>query len=202
MHVTVPSEGYTVEYLVDSIRVTIPGRKEKGQLGWLGAWLVFWLFGLAGIGYLFSIVWPNTFAGERVNFVLLFVLMLLVFSLLYWVLTRLLALYAFFWQIAGVEVVEISPRQLIVRKAIFGIGRTETYRREEISGVTVRRPRTLPLVFSQIRGTMVEVPVIGPVLVHLTERRVVYIGLGLEKEQGEAVGQLIQQQIFPNRALS
>jgi hypothetical protein len=134
MHTIVqpPTEHHSFYEIGSSVKVIIPSRKNYFSLFFLGFWLVGWAFGeimvggifLAGVvGFFFKSPELLRIGGAGLSGGGLFMLAWLSI----WTVGGGFALYTFFWQLAGKEIIEISYDSIKIQRAIFGFGRTKEY---------------------------------------------------------------------------
>lgn len=194
-----PSENFEIEYLLGVARISTPGRKNPRQMLLLGFWLVYWLLVL--IFFLFAgHLMVGVFQAGKGNTALLIFSVFAGFAVpLFWGIHGSIAAYVLFWQIAGLETLEIGHNSLKVRKTIFGIGKTREYKRDKIVSVELSSVITRHLAFTKFEFTSFNVAVTGPVLVRLEGRKGEYLGLGLEPQEAEKIVAVIQKQLFPSQ---
>lgn len=137
-----PKERCKIEESVASLKISIPARKNYFMLFFLGFWLIGWAFGevivsgmlLAGIFGLFAR--SSLFDGAGAAGFSGGGLFLLAW-LGGWTLGGGFALYAFFWQLAGKEMIEVSYDSIKIRRAIFGYGKTKEYMAAHIKDLRI-----------------------------------------------------------------
>ena len=137
-----PKERHSIQDIGSSLRVTIPSRKNYFILFFLGFWLIGWAFGeimvggvlIAGIvGLLFNSPEIGKFGLAGLSGGGLFMLAWLGI----WTIGGGFAVYAFLWQLAGKENIEVSYDSIKIQRAIFGFGRSKEYLASHIRDLLV-----------------------------------------------------------------
>lgn len=165
----------------------------------LGFWLIYWLLILALILFFGGQIIGAFQAGKTDIFI--FIMGFAVFfGILMWGVRGIFAAYVLFWQIAGLEILEISHNNLKVRKTIFGIGKTKQFEKDRIKSITVGNAIILPFAFTKFKSTSFDVAITGQILINSEGRKTEYLGLGLESQEAEKIINLLQKQLFSNRA--
>jgi len=193
------SENFEVQYLMGVVKIATPGQKNPKQMWLLGAWLLYWLLFLAILLILGSQA-VYAYKTRGVNIFSILLGFAVFFGLITWGMRGVAAAYVLFWQIAGLETLEISHNTLKITKTIFGIGRTKEYERNKITSVNLSKAIILPFAFTKFKSTSFDVAITGSILVKLDGRKTEYLGLGLESKQAEKIIAIIQKQLFPNHA--
>jgi hypothetical protein len=109
-----------------ALMATIPARRNWFLILFLGFWLCGWLAG--------EIMVPLTFfendtqAPERL-FTIAWLAM--------WTIGGIAAIYAFAWNVAGLEVVSLTQSRLSIRKQVLGLGRLREYGLEHIANMRI-----------------------------------------------------------------
>ena len=138
-----PKERHTLQDDGTSLHITIPSIKNFFTIIFLGFWLVGWAFGetMAGGKILASLrtffihqpVEINSTLTNELSGMNLFMLVWLIL----WTAGGLFALYTFFWQLAGEEIIEISFNSIGIQKAILSLGRLKEYSAAHIKDLRV-----------------------------------------------------------------
>jgi hypothetical protein len=124
-----PSPGPRIQELGDTLVVTFRARRSWGELLFLGFWLTFWTFG--GIAALFGLARADW--GGRV---------FLLVWLCGWAFGEVLAATQIAWQLAGREVLTLTPNQLEVRKQVVRFARRQRLHVLSIDEVGAERVST------------------------------------------------------------
>lgn len=111
-----PKERYKIQDDGSTLKICIPSRKNYFTLFFLGFWLIGWAFGEIMVG-------RELIAGAGSSGNGLFILAWLGL----WTIGGGFALYEFFWQLAGKEMIEISADAIKIQRAILGLGRIREY---------------------------------------------------------------------------
>ena len=150
-----PSGRHEVSYLSDSLEIIIPSRKQWFQVAYLGFWLVGWSFGEIIVGGMLLSGLVGLLLGDSAMLagdgdaassgVSLF--MLAWFCA--WTIGGAFAWYGFLWQLAGKEIVRVSPRSILIGRQIFGIKRIREYLAEYIKALRISPPEYSPFSWSK-----------------------------------------------------
>ena len=138
MPVPLPISRHTVEKSDSFVRVTLPSKRSIVHILWFCLWLFGWGYMVYGILYVAGMMYqafelaknttPETQVGSGLMvigvFFLLFLLALLAMGGV--------VIYAFFWLIAGKEVIEANSKVLKVSRQIFTWKRTREYSADNI----------------------------------------------------------------------
>ena len=192
-------DNFEIQYLVGVVKITIPGQKNSKQMLLLGAWLIYWLFIFAIILIMGWFVVSAFQSGES-NFFLIILSAAIFFATLTWGMRGLAAAYVLFWQIAGVDTIEISDTIVRIRKKILGVSRIKVYERDKITSIKLGGPIIVPFAFTKFKFTSFDVAVTGRIIVTSKAKKREYLGLGLEFNQAEKVVAVIEKYLFPNHA--
>ena len=147
-----PKERHTVQDDGATLRISIPSRKNTLYLIFIGFWLAGWAVGeifvggmvIAGIiSLLFDMpaiagVEATGLAGGGV-----FILAWLVL----WTVGGGFALYGFFWQLVGKEIVTVSYEGIITQRAVLRLGRKKEYLATHIKELRVSPLAPYPSMF-------------------------------------------------------
>ena len=110
---------HSADFLGDRLTISIPSRKHWAQIPFMFIWLLLWAFFLGSSS--------TSFLHDAASFDLFSSLWSII-----WLVGGICILSALTWQLAGVELVEISPYSLNVRRQIFGWGWTKAYVAAEV----------------------------------------------------------------------
>jgi len=142
-----PKERHEIQDDGSTLKVLIPSRKNYFMLFFLGFWLIGWAVGevavggilIAGIiGFLFKSSEITTTGAASASGGGLFMLAWLGA----WTVGGGFALYAFFWQLAGKEIIEVSYDSIKIQRAIFRFGKIKEYLATHIKDLRVA-PQTM-----------------------------------------------------------
>lgn len=114
--VAVPTAKASVFDTPAGLVINIPSSKNFGLILFLGFWLCGWFFG--EFSAIRSLAIGKTAAGKN-----LFVVVWLVG----WTVGGAAAIYFWLWNIAGHEIVSLTPTSLTLRRDILGFGRSNEY---------------------------------------------------------------------------
>ncbi len=142
MIVSLPDPRHTVTEQADGLVLRIPSKRNVLVVVLLSFMLCIWLVGeiVAPPFLLQSLFHPPTFA------------IIIFLSVGAWTLGGVIAMYIWLWQMKGCEVITVSPTALIIKRAIFGWGRSKHY---DVTGI--RQLRVVPfntLTFDYGRKTI------------------------------------------------
>lgn len=142
MFVTLPDPRHTVTEQADGLVLRIPSKRNVLVVVMLSLFLCIWLVGEipAPAFLLQSLFQPPTFAA------------IIQLSVGAWTVGGGFALYNLLWQMKGFEVITVSPTTLVIKRAIFGWGRSRCY---DVAGI--RQLRVVPfntLTFDYGRKTI------------------------------------------------
>ena len=143
MPIPLPTPRHIVEKTDSFIRVTLPSKRSIVNILWFSLWLFGWGYMLYGILYVVEMMsqafqlakntTPEIQAGSGLMvvgaFFLIFLLALLAMGGV--------VIYAFFWLIAGKEVVETNSKVLKVSRQIFAWKRTREYVTSDVKDLRV-----------------------------------------------------------------
>jgi len=132
MHVEPQSPRFTLETTADGHRAVIPARHNWFVVLFLCAWLVGWVFGEVTVIY--QLLSPS----EKTPWLFLLA------WLAGWTLGGAFALGAVLWQLAGREVVSVSPATLLHRVEAFGLGWSRSYKASEVKNFRATEYSTNP----------------------------------------------------------
>jgi hypothetical protein len=171
---------HCADFLGDQLIITIPSRKHWTQIPFMCVWLLFWAF--------FLISSSTSFLLDAPGFDPFFSLWTFI-----WLIGGIYPLSALAWQLAGVELVEISSYSLNIRWQIFGLGWTKAYVAGDVRDLRVS-PR--PLV-RYGRGNHLQSfwNLDGPITFDYGAKTVRF-GDGVDEAEAKQIVKLIQQQ-FP-----
>ena len=179
MHVAPPSSpGPRIHELGDTLVVTFRAPRSRGEVLFLGFWLTFWTFG--GISALYALA--DAGWGGRV---------FLLFWLCGWAFGETFAALVIAWQLAGRELLTVTPHQLEVRRQLGRFsaptGRVhvlaiDDVRAERVSTDEDEKPRT------DFRLRIVS---------HGETR--LFVGGGMEEHEAEYVASVIRSHVHPRR---
>jgi hypothetical protein len=131
MFVQPPGPRHTAEDDGTTLTITIPARRNAFLVAFIGLWLCGWILGeITGLVGMF---------GARKQPGGIFVLV----WLCGWTIGGAFALYVWMWMVRGREIVRLSPTALMIKRDIFGAGRTRNY---DITKVA--RLRLAPLIYN------------------------------------------------------
>ena len=193
------SENFEIQYLMGVAKISTPGQRNPKQMWQLGFWLIYWLLFMILILFIDSQV-IGAFQAGKINFFIILMGFAGFFAIFTWGFRGVAAAYVLFWQIAGLETLEISQNTLKVTKTIFGIGKTKEYERDKITSIKLGKAIIMPFAFTKFKSTSFDVSITGSILVNTEGKKTEYLGLGLEPKQAEKIVAVIQKQLFPNRA--
>jgi hypothetical protein len=146
MPVVPPPPRCAIEDLGTSLKIIIPSRKHWFQIFFLGFWLIGWTFGeivvggilLAGLIGMPLVKSPELSGVEPA--VCSGVGLFLLAWLGMWTVGGALAIYAFLWQLAGKEIVEVSHQSITVSRQVFGFSRPKEYLAEHVKDLRIASP--------------------------------------------------------------
>ena len=189
-------ENFRTEYLMNTLKIEIPGRRNSNELFLLTSWLIYWLL------ILILIITAFVDADKISNFVGIKSLtsatagmrVVLSFSLFFWGARGIFGLYAFLWKIAGLDTLEANHSLLKIKKSIFGIGQEKEIPQSEIIRIKYKEPTTFPLAFLKFKFARFDIQIVGPIAISM-KGKTQYFGLGLEREQAEKLVDMLQKQL-------
>jgi hypothetical protein len=175
------------------LKISIPSRKNWLIISFFAAWLIGWAFGeittgailLKGVLALFSRFNPlPAESGSTPEGVDLF----LIVWFIGWTLGGGFALYAFFWQVAGREVVEVSHNSVLLRREIFSLGRSMEYLAEHVKDLRVSPydPKTSKW------GRNMDYGLAGGFLAFDYGAKTIHFGAGVDEAEAKQILQTIQ----------
>ena len=124
---TVPVAGERAKYEDDgaSLRVILPPRRSAFVVVFLAFWLAMWFVGARTAQH--QLITPGANASRG----------FLMIWLTVWILGGVFAAYAFVWMLFGREIIELRPDELILRRALFGIGRSRAYALAQVKDLRI-----------------------------------------------------------------
>lgn len=142
MPVVPPLPRFSVETLETGTCITIPSRKNWFAIAFLGFWLMGWAFGEIAV---LGVVGTSIFAAlsgkaTEASAGFLGVSGFLLIWLAGWTVGGGFALYTFFWQVAGKEVIEVSNSAITIAQKIFSFSRPKEYESTHIQALRVSPP--------------------------------------------------------------
>jgi len=153
-----PPPRHTVEKLNDSVRIILPRKKNIFRLLWFGIWLLFFGFVISSVFYILVLMIGGVTGllgdvsadtGNNIAFIVPIVTLLgLVIILL---LMGGMGIYAFLWQIAGKEIIEVNLQSLKLSRQIIRWIRSNSFSLESVSDLRVSQPRWEMTQLSPIR---------------------------------------------------
>jgi hypothetical protein len=117
----------------DGVRLTIPVRRNPGMLVFLPIWLAGWTVG--GVMAAAQLLWGNLPDPVAPAFLTLWLIL--------WAASEGFLIYVLCWNLAGREVVLVNAQDLITRREVFGMGRSQEFDRMQ-----VRDLRCSPLAYN------------------------------------------------------
>lgn len=100
----------------DGLTITIPTKKNIFMLIFLAVWLVVWAVGEVTVPTLFLF-------GKTLPSVRLFSAVWLAA----WTIAGMFAIYVWLWNIAGREIIRITSKGIVIKRAVFGYGIERQY---------------------------------------------------------------------------
>lgn len=187
-------EDYQVSYLLGTVEIKIPGKKKPKQLVLLGLYLLYSLMIIPFFLSFLAAILINVFHdGKLSGWSLLLIPLIIGLMILSW--KGIVAGYFFLWQLGGVEIIQVLPGVIKIRKSIFGIGRTQEYGREQIKALSLAAPSTISLAFTKFRFTQFELVSSGPIYMQYGERKRAFFGYGLDMNQAEKIAAILKQRL-------
>jgi hypothetical protein len=153
-----PKERHEIQDDGSSLKILIPSRKNYFAMFFLGFWLIGWAFGevmvggmlIAGIvGLLFNSPEISKVGAAGLSGGGLFMFAWLAI----WTAGGGFALYTFFWQLAGKEIIEVGNNSIKIQRAIFGMGRVKEYLSTHIKDLRVSPLSMDNNIFGMSRAT-------------------------------------------------
>jgi hypothetical protein len=146
MPVIPPPPRHAIEDLGTSLKISIPSRKHWFVIPFLGFWLIGWAFGEIVVGGTLLAGFINILFGKSLESsgiepaacsgVGLFLLAWLGI----WTVGGAFTIYAFLWQLAGKEIVEVSLQSITTSRQVLGFSRPKEYLAEHIKDLRVAPP--------------------------------------------------------------
>jgi len=118
------SARHTIDDLGDTLKITIPSKKNWFQILFMGFWLVGWAFGEVTV--LGSLISGEGFGGPS---------LFMIAWLGGWTIGGGYALYILFWQLLGNEIIQVSNSTIITSRSVFGFGFPKEYSAEYIKAL-------------------------------------------------------------------
>lgn len=164
---------HRAQFLGDQLRITIPSRTHWLQLPGLCVWLVVW-FAFGRHAFL---------AAGSIH------LLASIFSMI-WFVIGFLPLSAVIWQLAGQELLEVSPYSLNIRRQLFGWGWTKAYVASDVHELRVS-PR--PYLSDGRRQQLQTIWNLSGPLTFDYGAKTIRFGDGLDEAEAKQIIKLIQQ---------
>ena len=180
MHVAPPpSSGPRIQELGDTLVVTFRARRSWGELLFLGFWLTIWTFG--GIAALYAL--QDAGWGGRV---------FLLFWLCGWAFGEAFAASQIAWQLAGREVLTLTPNQLETRKQV---GRFARIQRLHVLAIADVLPERVPTDEDEEERTDYRLRIIS-------QEKTLHVGEGMDENEAEYVASVVRARVHPQRRWS
>lgn len=153
-----PKERHKIQDNGSSLKISLPSRKNYFALFFLGFWLIGWAFGeimvggmliAAIVGFLFNSPEISQMGGGGLSGVSLFMFAWLAI----WTVGGGFALYTFFWQLAGKEIIEVKNDSIRIQRAIFGMGRAKEYLSTHVKDLRISPLSMDNNIFNMSRAT-------------------------------------------------
>lgn len=187
-------DDYQISYLLGTIEIIVPGKRNGKQLVLLGSYLIYALvFGVLFFAILATMVSKALQAGKFDGWYILLIPLAIGLIGLAW--RGSWVAYLFLWQLGGVEKIAVQSNSLRIQKTIFGIGRTKEYQRDLIKAVSCAPQSKLLLAFTNLPSTQFEVERTGPLYVGYGESKRQSFGLGLDLPQAEKIATILKQRL-------
>ena len=189
------AEDYQISYLLGTVEITIPGKRNGKQLLILGLFVIYSLiFSTLFAAILITMASKALHEGKIEGWYLL--LLPLAIGLIGTIWRGFTAGYLFLWQFGGVEKIEVLPSALRIQKAIFGVCRTRDYPREQINTVSLATPQKTLLAFTNLPSTQFTVERTGPLYIQYGKTKRDFFGLGLDLQQAEKIVVILKQRLL------
>lgn len=187
-------DDYHISFLLGTVEITIPGKRNGKQLILFVSYLIYALiFGALFTAILTAMVGSVLREGKVDGwYVLLIPLFIGLIGLVwraFWV------VYLFLWQLGGMETISVQSNSLRIQKTIFGIGRTKEYHRDQIEEISCASPPKLLLAFTNLPSTQFEVERAGPLYARYGKSKRQSFGLGLGLPQAEKIAEVLKQRL-------
>ena len=171
-----PSPGPRLQELGDNLVATFRARRSWGELLFLGFWLTFWTFG--GIAALFALARADW--GGRV---------FLLFWLCGWAVGEALAASLIAWQLAGREVLTLTPNELEARKQV---GRFASRQRLHVLSIDDVSTERVPTGDDEKTRTDYRLRIVS-------RDATLLVGEGMGEYEAETLVLMIRQRVHPRR---
>jgi hypothetical protein len=172
-----PSSGPRIQELGDTLVVTFRARRSWGELLFLGFWLTFWTFG--GIAALYGLARADW--GGRV---------FLLVWLCGWAVGEAFAASQIAWQLAGSDVLTLTPNELEARKQVGPFAWRQRLHVLSIDDVSAER---VPTEEDEKARTDYRLRIV-------TRDATLLVGEGMGEYQAETLVLLIRERFHPRRA--
>jgi hypothetical protein len=149
MPIKPPSPRHIVEHNEDYVQVILPSKKNYFHIAWHGLWILMWLF-ITGSALIFAPIFVLPFIADifsnsgnvspgSIGAVIFVVLFFTVFFVFLFGMGS-VAIYSFFWQIVGKEIIQVNNEVMRVSRHIFRWKRVSEYAIESVLDLRVSIP--------------------------------------------------------------
>jgi hypothetical protein len=181
--VAIASRRATLSEEPGGLRITVPARPQWLILLFLSVWLALWVYG-GGTVIL------DARKGKHLEAPWFTWMWLAI-----WVLVSAYALFAWLWQVAGREVIAVRAGALVLRREIFGIGRSWEYDLRHVRDV-----RALPTVTTDWTSSLQGWGVASGAMAFDYGPRTYRFAGGLDEAEAKEIARWLQESgFFPRR---
>jgi hypothetical protein len=185
MSLVYPDSGQAT--VIDSgigLEIQIPAPRNILVMLFLGLWLAGWTFGL--VAAYTALMHGIRDAGA----------VFMLFWLALWIMGGSVALGAFFWMLAGRQIIRLGHDVLSIRWDVYGFGLTRDYDARAISHLRIGSPPFAPLPFPRGAGALGWG---GGPLAFDYGSRTIRVGLGIDEAEARQLIPRIQRLLPPPR---
>lgn len=177
---------HTVEKTEHGVRLTLPSKKGVFQILWFTLWLLVWGLLTANIFYLarqlFTMAGMSQESGESFSLFLIPLICIGFFILILLALGA-FALYAYVWQLAGKEIVEINSKTMSISRQISGWKKSNDYSSNLVRNVRVNGQS----VFFAPLQTLRKLSERTGMIVFEYETKTIYFGLDINESEAKQI---------------
>lgn len=191
-----PPASLTVEKTKYGVQLNLPSKKSIGRILWFTFWLLGWGLLTANIFYLVRQLFTMaSMAQESAGSFSLFLIPLICAGFFILILLALGAfgIYAYVWQLAGKEIVEINSQTMSISRQILGWKKSNDYSSNLVRNVRVNIP---PVSFAPLQ-TFRKLSGQAGMIIFDYERKTIPFGLEIDESEAKQIITAITQYL-PN----
>lgn len=138
---------YIIKNLGESQQFIIPGRKIWYVIATTGFGAMIWTAGSVILTFFLPAMFNSIFnlaGAEEVGVLQLIIAGVILATLLFWAFLGVFIVRMFLWHIGGMEIIEVTPQSIRVRRQIFNVGRSSIYPAKRIRNLRFAPPSKAP----------------------------------------------------------